>query len=76
MLLPMPLRRPSAVGQWRRAYSHDTNHRFRTVSIAKIGGSKLFASRAPENEAVVIGARMEGSDESEDRCSLALLLGA
>jgi len=24
----------------------------------------------------VIGARMEGSDESEDRCSLALFLGA
>jgi hypothetical protein len=52
MLLPMPLRRTSAVGQWRGAYSHDTNHRFRTISIAKIGGSKLFPSRAPENEAV------------------------
>jgi hypothetical protein len=52
MLLPMPLRRPSAVGQWRGADSHDTNRRFRITSIAKIGGSKPFASRAPENEAV------------------------
>lgn len=52
MLLPMPLCRPSAVGQWRGAYSHDTNHRFRIISIAKIGGSKLLASRAPEYEAV------------------------
>ncbi len=52
MLLPVPLCRPSAVGQWRGAYSHNTNHRFRIISIAKIGGSKLLASRAPENEAV------------------------
>jgi hypothetical protein len=52
MLLPMPLCRPSAVGQWRGAYNHDTNHRFRIISIAKIGGSKLLASRAPEDEAV------------------------
>lgn len=52
MLLPMPLCRPSPVGQWRGAYSHDTNRRFKIISIAQIGGSKLLASRAPENEAV------------------------
>lgn len=37
MLLPMLRRSASADGQWRGAYSHDTNHCSRIIRIAKIG---------------------------------------